>query len=160
MPSFDVVSEFDAHEASNAIDQANREVSTRFDFKSTGSKYELLDQLITLTSQTDFQLKQMLDILRQKLSKRGIDIGCMKEEEPEITGSEARQRVILRQGIDTPLAKDLVKQIKASKIKVQSSIQGEKLRVNGKKRDDLQAVIALLKDSGTELPLQYENFRD
>ena len=160
MPSFDVVSEFDAHEASNAVDQANREVSTRFDFKGTGSKYELQEQLITLTSQTDFQLKQMMDILRQKLSKRGIDIACMKEEEPELTGNEARQKVILRQGIDTPLAKDLVKKIKASKIKVQSSIQGEKLRINGKKRDDLQAVIALLKDSGTELPLQYENFRD
>lgn len=160
MPSFDVVSEFDAHEASNAVDQANREVGTRFDFKGTGSKYELQEQVIALTSQTDFQLKQMLDILRQKLSKRGIDIACMKEEEPELTGTEARQKVILRQGIDTPLAKELVKKIKASKIKVQTAIQGEKLRVTGKKRDDLQAVIALLKDSGTELPLQYENFRD
>jgi uncharacterized protein YajQ (UPF0234 family) len=160
MPSFDVVSEFDAHEASNAIDQANREVGTRFDFKGTGSKYVLEDQVVTLTSQADFQLQQMMDILRQKLAKRGIDIGCMKEEEVEITGSEARQRVILRKGIDTPLARDLVKQIKASEIKVQSSIQGEKLRVNGKKRDDLQAVIALLKDAKTDLPLQYENFRD
>ena len=160
MPSFDVVSEFDAHEASNAVDQANREVNTRFDFKGTGSKYELEEQIITLTSQTDFQLQQMLDILRQKLAKRGIDIACMKEEDPEMTGSVARQKVILRQGIDTPLARDLVKQIKASKIKVQSAIQGEKVRVSGKKRDHLQAVIALLKDSGTELPLQYENFRD
>jgi uncharacterized protein YajQ (UPF0234 family) len=160
MPSFDVVSEFDAHEANNAIDQANREVGTRFDFKGTGSKYVLEEQVVTLTSQADFQLQQMMDILRQKLAKRGIDIGCMKEEEVEITGSEARQKVVLRKGIDTPLARDLVKQIKASKIKVQSSIQGEKLRVNGKKRDDLQAVIALLKDSKTDLPLQYENFRD
>ena len=160
MPSFDVVSEFDAHEASNAIDQANREVGTRFDFKGTGSKYVLEEQVINLTSQADFQLQQMLDILRQKLAKRGIDIACMKEEEVEITGSEARQKVILRKGIDTPLARDLVKQIKASKIKVQTSIQGEKLRVSGKKRDDLQAVIALLKDSKIELPLQYENFRD
>ena len=160
MPSFDVVSEFDAHEASNAIDQANREVGTRFDFKGTGSKYVLEDQVVNLTSQADFQLQQMMDILRQKLAKRGIDIACMKEEEVEITGSEARQKVILRKGIDTPLARDLVKQIKASKIKVQTSIQGEKLRVSGKKRDDLQAVIALLKDSETELPLQYDNFRD
>ena len=160
MPSFDVVSEFDAHEANNAIDQANREVGTRFDFKGTGSKYVLEEQVVTLTSQADFQLQQMMDILRQKLAKRGIDVGCMKEEEVEITGSEARQKVVLRKGIDTPLARDLVKQIKASKIKVQSSIQGEKLRVNGKKRDDLQAVIALLKDSKTDLPLQYENFRD
>jgi hypothetical protein len=154
------VSEFDAHEASNAIDQANREVGTRFDFKGTGSKYVLEEQVVNLTSQADFQLQQMLDILRQKLAKRGIDIACMKEEEVEITGSEARQKVILRKGIDTPLARDLVKQIKASKIRVQTSIQGEKLRVSGKKRDDLQAVIALLKDSKTELPLQYENFRD
>ena len=160
MPSFDVVSEFDAHEASNAIDQANREVGNRFDFKGTGSKYVLEEQVVTLTSQADFQLQQMMDILRLKLAKRGIDVGCMKEEEVEITGSEARQKVILRKGIDTPLARDLVKQIKASKIKVQSSIQGEKLRINGKKRDDLQAVIALLKDSKTDLPLQYENFRD
>ena len=160
MPSFDVVSEFDAHEASNAIDQANREVGTRFDFKGTGSKYVLEEQVVTLTSQADFQLQQMMDILRLKLAKRGIDVGCMKVEEVEITGSEARQKVILRKGIDAPLARDLVKQIKASKIKVQSSIQGEKLRINGKKRDDLQAVIALLKDSKTDLPLQYENFRD
>jgi len=160
MPSFDVVSEFDAHEASNAVDQANREVGTRFDFKGTGSKYELEGDVILLTSQTDFQLKQMLEILHQKMSKRGIDIGCLQEEEPEITGSEARQKVIMRKGIETPLAKDLVKKIKASKIKVQASIQGDKLRVSGKKRDDLQAVIALLKDADVDLPLQYENFRD
>jgi len=160
MPSFDVVSEFDAHEASNAVDQANREVGTRFDFKGTGSKFELEGNIVSLTSQTDFQLKQMLDILRQKLSKRGIDIACLKEEEPEITGNAARQKVIMRQGLDTPLARELVKKIKASKIKVQSSIQGEKLRISGKKRDDLQAVIALLKDADTDLPLQYENFRD
>ena len=160
MPSFDVVSEFNAHEATNAVDQANREVSNRFDFKGTGSKFELEDSVISLTSQSDFQLQQMLDILRQKLSKRGIDIGCLQEEAPEITGTEARQKVIMRQGIDTPLAKDLVKQIKASKIKVQTSIQGEKLRVSGKKRDDLQSVIALLKEADAGIPLQYENFRD
>jgi uncharacterized protein YajQ (UPF0234 family) len=160
MPSFDVVSEYDAHEASNAVDQANREVSNRFDFKGTGSKYELEESLITLTTQSDFQLRQMMDILQQKMSKRGIDIGCLKEEEPEITGSEARQKVIMRQGIEAPLAKELVKKIKSSKLKVQTAIQGEKLRVTGKKRDDLQAVIALLKDADTELPLQYENFRD
>ncbi len=160
MPSFDVVSEFDAHEARNAVDQANREVSNRFDFKGTGSKYELDGQLISLTSPTDFQLKQMLDILRQKLAKRGIDIACLKEEEPEFSGNEARQKVIMRQGIETPLARDLVKQIKSSKLKVQTSIQGEELRVSGKKRDDLQSVIALLKEADIDLPLQYENFRD
>jgi uncharacterized protein YajQ (UPF0234 family) len=160
MPSFDVVSEFDAHEASNAVDQANREVTNRFDFKGTGSKFELEGNVVSLTTQSDFQLKQMTDILHQKLSKRGIDIGCLKEEEPEFTGSEARQKIIMRQGIDSPLARDLVKKIKSSKIKVQAAIQGEKLRVSGKKRDDLQAVIALLKEADTDLPLQYENFRD
>jgi hypothetical protein len=160
MPSFDVVSEFDSHEASNAVDQANREVDTRFDFKGTGSKYALDDNVITMTSQTDFQLQQMLDILRQKLAKRGIDIACMKEEEPEISGSEARQKVVLREGIESDLARDLVKKIKASKLKVQAAIQGEKLRVSGKKRDDLQAVISLLKGADVDLPLQYENFRD
>ena len=113
MPSFDVVSDFDAHEASNAVDQANREVNTRFDFKGTGSKFALDGQVISLTTQTDFQLKQMLDILRQKLAKRSIDIACIKEDEPEFSGSEARQKITLRKGIDTPLARDLVKKIKA-----------------------------------------------
>jgi len=160
MPSFDVVSDFDAHEASNGIYQANREVSTRFDFKGTGSKFELDGQLITLTSQSDFQLNQMLDIMRQKLAKRGIDIACLEEREPEITGSEARQTVLMRKGIESDLARKLVKQVKGSKLKVQTAIQGDKLRISGKKRDDLQAVIALLKESDAGLPLQYENFRD
>jgi len=160
MPSFDVVSEFDAHEATNAIDQANREVTNRFDFKGTGSKYVLEDNVIALTSQSDFQLQQMLDIVRQKISKRGIDIACLKEEEPEITGTEARQKVIMRKGLDTPLARELVKKVKGSKLKVQAAIQGDKLRISGKKRDDLQAAIALLKEADTDLPLQYENFRD
>ena len=160
MPSFDVVSDFDAHEAANAVDQANREVNTRFDFKGTGSKYELDKEVITLTSQSDFQLQQMLDILRQKLAKRGIDLGCLDEQEPEITGSAARQDVILRRGIDSELARKLVKTVKNSKIKVQAAIQGDKLRISGKKRDDLQATIRLLKDTDVDLPLQYENFRD
>jgi len=160
MPSFDVVSDFDAHEAANGVDQANREVSTRFDFKGTGSKYELEGQLITLTTQSDFQLKQMLDILRQKLAKRGIDIGCLEEQEAEFSGNEARQKILMRKGIESDLARKLVKQIKSSKIKVQTAIQGDKLRVSGKKRDDLQAVIGLLKETDAGLPLQYENFRD
>ena len=160
MPSFDVVSEFDAHEANNAIDQANREVTTRFDFKGTGSKYVLDDNVITMTSQTDFQLQQMLVILHQKLAKRSIDVACLKEEEPELTGSVARQKIIMRQGLETAFSKEMVKKIKSSKIKVQSSIQGDKLRISGKKRDDLQAVIALLKEEKSDLPLQYDNFRD
>jgi len=160
MPSFDVVSDFDAHEASNAVDQANREVNTRFDFKGTGSKFELEGQIISMTTQSDFQLKQMLDILKQKLAKRGIDVGCILEDDAEFSGSEARQKITLRKGIETPLARDLVKKIKATKIKVQTAIQGEKLRVSGKKRDDLQATISMLKDTDVDLPLQYENFRD
>lgn len=160
MPSFDVVSDFDAHEARNAVDQANREVNTRFDFKGTGSKFVLDGQLISLTSQSEFQLQQMLDILRQKLAKRGIDLGCLEERDPETVGSEARQTVLLKKGIDSDLARKLVKMIKGSKMKVQAAIQGDQLRVSGKKRDDLQKVIALLKDSDVDLPLQYENFRD
>lgn len=160
MPSFDVVSEFDAHEASNAVDQANREVNTRFDFKGTGSTYTLEGNVITLKSQSDFQLQQMQDILREKLSRRDIDTGCMQVEEPVVTGSEARQTVILRQGIDSDLARRLVKDVKSAKLKVQAAIQGDKLRITGNKRDDLQAVIAMLKKADVDLPLQYNNFRD
>ncbi len=160
MPSFDVVSDFDAHEATNAVDQANREVTTRFDFKGTGSIYELDGATIFLSTQSDFQLKQMMDILKQKISKRGIDIGCLEAEEPEITGAIARQNIIMRKGIDIVLAKTLVKNIKSTKLKVQVSIQGDKLRISGKKRDDLQSVISLLRKTDCGLPLQYENFRD
>lgn len=160
MPTFDVVSEFDGHEAANAVDQANREVGTRFDFKGTDSKFELDGDIITMRSQSDFQLTQMLDILRQKISKRGIDLGCMQVEKPDISLNDARQKIILRKGIDADLARKLVKVLKGSKLKVQAAIQGDKLRVSGKKRDDLQDAIRLLKDTDTELPLQYENFRD
>ena len=160
MPSFDVVSDFDAHEASNAVDQANREVNTRFDFKGTGSKFELEEQVVSLTTQSDFQLKQMSDMLQQKLVKRGIDIGCLDLQEPEFSGNEARQKIIMRRGIDIDRARKLVKQIKGAKLKVQTAIQGDKLRVTGKKRDDLQVVIGMLKETDIGLPLQYENFRD
>ena len=160
MPSFDVVSDFDSHEASNGVDQANREVNTRFDFKGTGSRFDLDGQLIQMTTQSDFQLQQMLDILRQKLAKRGVDVGCLDVQEAEFSGNEARQKVVLRRGIETDLARKLVKMVKGSKLKVQAAIQGDKLRVSGKKRDDLQAVIALLKEADVDLPLQYENFRD
>ena len=160
MPSFDVVSDFDIHEARNAVDQAKREVDTRFDFKGTGSKFELDGQQIIMTSKSDFQLAQMLDILRQKIAKRGIDVACMQVEEPELALHEARQKIILRKGIESLLAKRLVKTIKASKLKVQAAIQGDKLRITGKKRDDLQAAINLLKETDVEIPLQYDNFRD
>ena len=160
MPSFDVVSDFDAHEASNAIDQANREVGTRFDFKGTGSNFVLDGQVITLTSESDFQLQQMLDIMRLKLVKRGIDLACLEEREPEMTGKEAHQTVLMQKGIESDIARKLVKMIKSSKLKVQAAIQGDKLRISGKKRDDLQAAIAFLKESDVDMPLQYENFRD
>ncbi|MEM9209205.1 MAG: YajQ family cyclic di-GMP-binding protein [Pseudomonadota bacterium] len=160
MPSFDVVSEFDAHEAANAVDQANREVDNRFDFKGTGSRFAMEGNVVNLTSQSEFQLQQMLDILKQKLAKRGVDIGCLQEQDPEITSSEARQAIVLRQGIESDLARDLVKKVKTTKLKVQAAIQGEKVRISGKKRDDLQAVIAVLKETDVDLPLQYENFRD
>jgi uncharacterized protein YajQ (UPF0234 family) len=160
MPSFDVVSDFDSHEARNGVDQANREVNTRFDFKGTGSKYEIEEQMITMTTQSDFQLKQMIDILHQKLSKRGVNIACLEEQDAEVTNNGASQQIVLRRGIDADRARKLVKQIKAAKLKVQTAIQGDKLRVSGKKRDDLQNVIAMLKETDIELPLQYENFRD
>ena len=160
MPSFDVVSELDGHEVANAVDQANREVTTRFDFKGTGAKFEVSDFVVNLEAPADFQLKQMLDILTQKLAKRGIDVACMKVEEPEIALNKARQKVLLRHGIDSDHARKIVKLLKESKLKVQSQIQGEQVRVTGKKRDDLQDAIALLKQAELELPLQFTNFRD
>ena len=160
MPSFDVVSEVNHHELSNGVDQANREVTTRFDFKGTGSNFELNGQEISMNTESEFQLQQMYDILCNKLVKRGIDIACLKKAEPESQARTASQTVSVNEGIDTPTAKNMVKLIKQSKAKVQAAIQGEQLRVTGKKRDDLQAVIALLKDASLEIPLQYKNFRD
>jgi uncharacterized protein YajQ (UPF0234 family) len=160
MPSFDIVSEFDAHEVTNAVDQASREVGQRFDFKGTNAKFELKETVITLSAPADFQLKQMLEILRLKLSKRGIDVACMKVDEPVVTGQTARQVVTLRQGVDTELGKKIQKQIKESKLKVQAALQDKQVRVTGKSRDDLQAVIALVRKGDYELPLQFTNFRD
>lgn len=160
MPSFDVVSEIDMHEITNAVDQANREVTTRFDFKGSGAKFELSDKVVTLHGEADFQLKQMMDILRSKISKRGVDLDCMEPGKVEHAGKQVRQDVTMREGIDQALAKKIVKLIKDSKLKVQAQIQGEQVRVNGKKRDDLQAVIALLKDARLDMPLQFTNFRD
>jgi len=160
MPSFDVVSEVDHHELSNGVDQANREVTTRFDFKGTGSNFELADLVITMNTESEFQLQQMYDMLCNKLVKRKIDIACLERAEPVIQARTATQAVKVREGIETPVAKNIVKLIKQSKAKVQAAIQGDQLRVTGKKRDDLQQVIALLKDAGLEIPLQYKNFRD
>jgi uncharacterized protein YajQ (UPF0234 family) len=160
MPSFDIISEVNLHEAANAVDQANREVDTRFDFKGSGAKFELAEAEITLIAENEFQLQQMLDILHAKLVKRGVDIASLKTGEPQTSGREAKQAITLIQGIDSVLAKKIVKLIKDSKMKVQAAIQGEKLRVTGKKRDDLQECIALLRGANLEQPLQFDNFRD
>ncbi len=160
MPSFDVVSEVDMHEVSNAVDQANREVGTRFDFKGSDAKYELEGADIAMSAEAEFQLKQMLDILQTKLSRRGVDIGCLKVGGTEVTGKRAHQKVTLRQGVDKELARKIVKMIKDGKYKVQAAIQGEKVRITGKKRDDLQQVIAMLREAELGLPLQFGNFRD
>lgn len=160
MPSFDIVSEVNLHEVANAVDQANREVGTRFDFKGTDAHLELADDKVTLLAQVEFQLQQMRDILETKLVKRGVDIGCLEVADPVTSGNRARQEITVRQGIDQDQARKIVKLIKESKLKVQASIQGDQVRVNGKKRDDLQSVIALLREAKLELPLQYVNFRD
>jgi uncharacterized protein YajQ (UPF0234 family) len=160
MPSFDVVSEVDHHELSNGVDQANREVTTRFDFKGTGSNFELNGQVITMNTESEFQLQQMYDILCNKLVKRGIDIACLEKAEAVIQARTATQAVKINEGIDITTAKEMVKLIKQSKTRIQAAIQGEQLRVTGKKRDDLQAVIALLKGADVKIPLQYKNFRD
>lgn len=160
MPSFDVVSELDMHEVTNAIDQANREVANRFDFKGTNSRFERVEHTITVVSQSDFQLKQMLEMLQMRLTKRGVDIACLETQEPVVSGQEARQTVTLREGIDSDLARKLVKLIKERKLKVQAAVQGDKVRVTGKKRDDLQTVIGILKEADVDMPLQYVNFRD
>src|SRR5215468_485915 len=162
MPSFDVVSKLDLHELTNAVDQANRELANRFDFKGSDAVFERSEEtVVTLKAQAEFQLKQMLDILKQRLASRQIDIRCAEIADPEINLATARQKVTLKQGIDQPLAKDIVKRIKDAKLKVEAQIQGDKLRVTGKKRDDLQTAIALLRAAADiKLPLQYENFRD
>jgi uncharacterized protein YajQ (UPF0234 family) len=161
MPSFDIVSKLDLHELTNAIDQANRELTNRFDFKGTDAVFEREgESVVVLKAQAEFQLKQMLDILKQRLAARHIDIGCAEIADPEINLATARQKITLKQGIDQPLAKDIVKRIKEAKLKVEAQIQGDKLRVNGKKRDDLQTAMALLRSADIKMPLQYENFRD
>ncbi len=160
MPTFDIVSEIDLHELDNAMMQATRELTTRFDFKGTKAKFETEETVITMHGESEFQVKQMLDILKQRLTARGIDIACAEIADAEINLATTRQKVTLKQGIDQPLAKEIIKTIKDSGLKVQTQIQGDKLRVTGKKRDDLQMVMALLRASKIEMPLQYENFRD
>jgi len=160
MPSFDVVSEVNSHELTNAVDQANREVGNRFDFKGTDSKFVLKELDINLISESEFQLQQMLDILHIKMVKRGIDIGCLDEQQPVTSGKSVSQKVIVQQGLDKELSRQIVKIVKDSKAKVQAAVQGDQVRITGKKRDDLQQIIAILKENKLALPLQYTNFRD
>jgi uncharacterized protein YajQ (UPF0234 family) len=160
MPSFDVVSEVDFHEVTNAVDQANRELSTRFDFRGVTATFERADDVITMTADADIQLQQMLDILQNKLHRRDIDIACLEVADAIKLGKQVKQKVIIRQGLDKDLSRKVVKLIKEKKLKVQAAIQGDKVRVTGKKRDDLQQTIAILKAADLDMPLQYDNFRD
>jgi uncharacterized protein YajQ (UPF0234 family) len=160
VPSFDVVSEVNAHEVANAIDQANRELAQRFDFKDTGARFELEELTVTLHAQVDFQLKQMLEILKLRLGKRGVDLACLDVKEPEVNLSAARQQVLLKQGVDAETGRKISRLIKDSKLKVQAGIQGAKVRITGKQRDELQAAIQLLRGAKLDLPLQFNNFRD
>ncbi len=160
MPSFDIVSEVDKHELTNAVDQATRELGNRFDFRNVEASFELDDATIVSSAPSEFQLQQMLDILRGRLAARSIDARCLKVDEPEINLARARQRISVQQGIEQPLAKKIVAAIKAAKLKVEAQINGDKLRISAKKRDDLQASMALLRKEELEQPLQFDNFRD
>ena len=161
MPSFDIISEVNQVEVRNALDQANKELSTRFDFKGSDARAEVADKTLTLYADDDFKLKQVTDIVAGKLTKRGVDIRALKYGNVEkVSGNKVKQVVTIRVGVEQELAKRIVKLIKDSKMKVQASIQGDTVRVSGAKRDDLQAAIALVKKSITDFPLQYDNFRD
>lgn len=160
MPSFDVVSQVDLNEVSNAVNQATRELDNRFDFKGTNAKFELDDSAVTLRAPNEFQVNQMYDILTARLASRKINVGCLEREATQQNVSDAWQIVRVRQGIDTDLARQLVKLVKQAKMKVQVAIQGDQLRVSGNKKDALQKVIELIKEQDVSLPLQFVNFRD
>lgn len=160
MPSFDIVSEIDAVELRNAVDNSNREIDTRFDFRNVKASFTLKETVVTMAAEGDFQLTQMQQILRGNLAKRGVDANSMDCKNPDCTGKNWSQEILFKQGIETTVSKKIVKMIKDEKMKVQASIQGDKVRVTGKKRDDLQQVIAFLKAAELEQPLQFNNFRD
>ncbi|RLA13472.1 MAG: YajQ family cyclic di-GMP-binding protein [Gammaproteobacteria bacterium] len=160
MPSFDAVSKIDMHELTNAVDQANREIGNRFDFKNTNSRVEQEEKQLTLFAPNDFQVDQVLEILRGALAKRKIDMKSLEAGDKESNVAECRMPLTIREGIDQPLAKKITTQIKSGKFKVQASIQADQVRVTGKKRDDLQAVMAMLREADLDMPLQFINFRD
>ncbi len=160
MASFDIKSEIDHHEITNAVDQANRILQNRFDFKGTGAEFSLADNQITLSAVEEFQIHQMLPILNESLAKRSVDLKSLKPGEVEMATGSASQIMNLQEGIDKELAKKITALVKQSKSKVQASIQGDSVRITGKKRDDLQQIIQLVKDQNYPVPLQYVNFRD
>ena len=161
MPAFDIVSEVDQHELTNAVDQTNRELANRFDFRGSDAKVEQASKVLTLFADSDFQLDQLQDILRLKLVKRKVEVSCLEIKDPVGQGKMRKQDVIVREGIDKDLSRKIVKLVKESKIKVQVAVQGESVRVTGKKRDDLQQVMALLRGNDSlDMPLQFNNFRD
>ena len=160
MPSFDVVSEVDHHELRNAIDQANREIGTRYDFKGSNASIDQSGNDLVMQAESDFQIKQMTPILKEKMAKRGIDLVCLEFSDTVETNKRARQQVLVKEGLNKDLARRMIKLIKDSKVKVQAAIQGEQLRVTGKKRDELQQVMQLLRDAKLGIPLQFNNFRD
>jgi len=161
MPSFDIVSEVDKQEIRNAVDQVNKEVTTRFDFKGSDARVEQADFVLTIYADDEFKLGQVLDILRTKLTKRNVDVRCLDNDQTEkISGNKVKQQVTVRTGLETDLAKKIVRAIKDSKLKVQANIQGDSVRVSGAKRDVLQEVIQLTKNVIDDFPLQFQNFRD
>jgi len=160
MPSFDIVSEVNTHELNNAVDQANREIGNRFDFKGTNAKVVLNNEIVIMEAQVEFQIKQIYDVLTQKMAKRGIDLACVERGKLSEGNNRATQELIINQGIDFDSGKKITKAIKEQKFKVQAQIQGEKVRVTGKKRDDLQTVMQFLKELSLGIPLQFDNFRD
>ncbi len=160
MPSFDVVSEINQHELTNAVDNANRELTKRYDFRGVDAGFELKEGAVKIAAEVDFQLQQLQEILHIQMVKRKIDIKCLEAKDPEKLGKQVLTWLTAREGLDTLLAKKMVKMIKESKLKVQVAIQGEKLRVTGKKRDDLQTVMDLLREADLDMPLQFNNFRD
>ena len=161
LPTFDIVSEVDKQEIRNALDQVNKEVSTRFDFKGSDARVEQSEYILTVFADDEFKLSQVLDILMAKLAKRGVDVRCLdRGDVDKVSGNKVKQQVTVKTGLETELAKNIVRLIKDSKMKVQGSIQGDSVRISGAKRDNLQEAIQLIKKSITEFPLQFQNFRD
>ncbi len=160
MPSFDIVSEIDMHELTNAVDQASRELMTRYDFRGVDASFVHKGDSIMMTTNADFQLLQMIEILHGKMVTRGIDIKCMEVKDHYASGKQVKQEALVKQGLDKEQSKKIVKLVKDSKMKVQAAIQGEKVRITGKKRDDLQAAMTLMRGSELDIPVQFDNFRD